>query len=62
MPEMDGLEATENITQMKISGEINKNLKVIIVTAFNEVEDKNLAFEVGASAYLSKPVHVPTLY
>ena len=62
MPEMDGLEATQHIIEMQEIGKINKDLKVIIVTAFNEVEDKKQAFEVGACAYLSKPVNVPILY
>jgi len=37
-------------------------MKVIIVSAFNEEEDKMAAFEAGANAYVSKPVHVPTLF
>ena len=51
MPRMDGFELMKNM--------INKgfdNIPVIFITAKNNEEDKNKAFEMGAVDYIIKPV------
>lgn len=50
MPEMDGIELIQNITQLK------SNMSVILVTAFGSVESAVEAMKLGADDYLSKPV------
>lgn len=61
MPLMDGIEATSKITEMKQKNQINSDIKVIILTAFSELKDKQQAFEAGACAYLTKPIIIVEL-
>lgn len=49
MPEMDGLEAT------KIIRKENKDIPIIMQSAFVFNEDMKKAFDVGCSEYISKP-------
>jgi hypothetical protein len=51
MPEMNGFEAT------KIIREKNKDVKIIIQSAFVELSDKQEAIKAGANEFLSKPVN-----
>jgi len=50
MPIMDGYQATRLIK------EINPKVPIIIQTAFNEISNKELAFESGCDYYLQKPI------
>ena len=50
MPEMDGYEATENIR------EINKDIKIIALSAFALETERKKALASGFTSYLSKPV------
>lgn len=56
MPTMDGLEATKQIQELKLSNKINPHLKVVMVSAFLTQEDKSLAMKYGAADYINKPV------
>lgn len=51
MPEMDGLEALKHIRQ---DGKLSK-LPVVIFTSSKRDEDVELAYELGANAYVVKP-------
>ncbi len=62
MPIMDGIQATQIITDMKKKQIVPANLLVIIVTAFNESSDKTKAEQAGCNIFLSKPVQIKDLY
>lgn len=51
MPEMDGVEATRRIRK------IDKEIPIIMLTAFAYDDDKNLALEVGCCDFMTKPIH-----
>ena len=51
MPRMDGFELMKNMTNNGFD-----NIPVIFITAKNNEEDKNRAFEMGAVDYIIKPV------
>jgi len=57
MPEMDGIELLRTIR----SGHSSSSLPVIMVTARSETDDVMVAFKVGASDYVTKPVNLPIL-
>jgi diguanylate cyclase (GGDEF)-like protein len=57
MPQMDGLELLRTIR----SGRSASCLPVIMVTARAETDDVMVAFELGASDYVTKPVNLPVL-
>ncbi len=50
MPEMNGIEATQILKSM------NKNLPVIIQTAYAVEQERQNAFEAGCDAFMSKPL------
>jgi two-component system, response regulator PdtaR len=54
MPVMDGLEASRRILE-------NKNVCIVMLTAFSEEEFQRKAEEIGASGYILKPVTSGTL-
>jgi two-component system, sensor histidine kinase and response regulator len=58
MPEMDGLEASELIRN---DPEL-KDIKIILVTAFNIERDLHNLEETGIDAFLFKPVSPSLLY
>lgn len=57
MPEMSGLEACKKIRQIDQSSHV----PILIVTALDDEESVEHAFRVGATDYLSKPVHFSVL-
>ena len=62
MPEMDGMEATQNIRKLDIDGV--KNLPVIALTAGALKEEKEKALNAGMNDFLTKPIdseHLKTL-
>ena len=50
MPIMDGLEATKKIKA------INKDIPIIIQTAFAMNSDRDIGFKAGCDEYLEKPI------
>ncbi|MCL6583082.1 MAG: response regulator [bacterium] len=55
MPEMDGIEVLEKLRNK------NKNIGVVIVTAYGEVNSYLKAMNLGAFEYLNKPIHLEEL-
>ncbi len=53
MPEMDGIEATATIRQELAC----EHVPILIITSFSDEERVNLAFEAGATEFVSKPIH-----
>ena len=56
MPQMNGLEATQQIRQF------NKDVIIIAQTAFAFAEDSEIAIEAGCNDYISKPINSTFLY
>jgi len=56
MPVMDGIEAT---TQIK---GIDKNIPIIVQTAFTMSTEKEKSFKAGCDDYISKPLNIKELY
>jgi len=50
---MEGIDGLETLKQIK---EIDKNIKVIMVTGVNDAESINKAKELGAKGYIHKPL------
>jgi CheY-like chemotaxis protein/HPt (histidine-containing phosphotransfer) domain-containing protein len=57
MPEINGLEACKKIRQLNDSSHV----PILIITALDDEESVEHAFRVGATDYLSKPVHFSVL-
>lgn len=57
MPLMDGLKLLSLVRQ----DERHQKVPVLIVTTESAEEDRNRAFALGASAYITKPVQAPRL-
>ncbi len=55
MPEMDGYQAT------KILKGINKDLPIIVQTAFAMVDEKQKSFDAGCDEYMAKPLNTRKL-
>lgn len=60
MPVMDGYEASRQITALIQDGKIN-NVPIVALTANAMVGDKEKCFNVGMSAYLTKPIRKPQI-
>ena len=58
MPGRDGWEVCR---VMKQHPGLGKTVRVIMVTALNELEDKREALQTGADDYVTKPFDLPTL-
>jgi CheY-like chemotaxis protein len=54
MPRMDGFEVLNKI----ISNPVTKDIPVIMLTAKNDSKDEELAREIGAVDYMTKPVDI----
>ena len=55
MPDMDGIEVLKKVREK------NKNIGVVIVTAYGEVNSYLTAMNLGAFEYLNKPIHLEEL-
>ena len=60
MPKLDGLETTRIIRSSKKSAK-TKNIPIIALTAYAMAGDKEKCMELGAFAYLQKPVDINEL-
>jgi len=58
MPGRDGWEVCRI---MKAHPELGKTVRIIMVTALNELEDKREALQTGADDYVAKPFDLATL-
>lgn len=56
MPIMDGIEATTQIKQ------IDKDLPIIVQTAFTMSSEKEKSFKAGCDDYISKPINIKELH
>jgi putative two-component system response regulator len=52
MPDMDGYEVLKRIK----AGDLTKHIPVVFVSAKSEIDDKLDGIEMGASAYIAKPI------
>lgn len=59
MPEMDGLNATQNIR--KIEAKTGKHVPIVALTAGALKEDQQKCFEAGMDDFLTKPIHPASL-
>ncbi len=57
MPDMDGLE-----TIRRIRSQIDKNIPILLISAYDWSDIEDLAKEAGANGFVSKPVFRSTLY
>ncbi len=57
MPVMDGLK----LIGLLRNDPKHREIPIIIITTEGAEEDKNRAMEIGATAYLTKPIHTPEL-
>src|SRR5689334_8106667 len=57
MPEIDGFEVSRQLQTNPAAARI----PVLIITGLNDEESVDLAFDVGAVDYITKPVHWPVL-
>lgn len=56
MPVMDGIEATTQIKQ------IDKDVPIVVQTAFTMSSEKEKSFKAGCDDYISKPINIKELY
>ena len=57
MPVMDGFSCCQQINQP----ENNSNIPILMITGLNDKESVDRAFAVGATDYITKPIHPPVL-
>jgi two-component system chemotaxis response regulator CheY len=55
MPIMDGLKLVKRVR----TDPVHKDTPVIIITTEGSVEDRKRALELGANAYITKPIQAP---
>jgi two-component system chemotaxis response regulator CheY len=55
MPIMDGLKLVRRVR----SDPTHKDVPVIVITTEGSNEDRNRAFQLGANAYITKPIQAP---
>ena len=58
MPVMDGFDCCEQLNQIEV-GEFK--IPVLMITGLNDKESVDRAFAVGATDYITKPIHPPVL-
>ena len=54
MPEIDGYE----VCRVLKSNDLTKDISIIFISAFKEIENKAQAFEVGGDDYITKPFNM----
>jgi two-component system chemotaxis response regulator CheY len=52
MPLLDGLKLVQRVR----TDPVHKDTPIVVVTTDNATDDKNRAFELGANAYITKPI------
>ncbi|MBN1184743.1 MAG: response regulator [Bacteroidales bacterium] len=57
MPEIDGFEVLEEI----VTNDDTKDIKVIVITARKDPEDRNRAIDLGVIDYIIKPIDIDYL-
>lgn len=57
MPVLDGLKLVKKIR----SDEVHKDVPIMIVTTEGSAEDRQRALQLGANAYITKPIQAPQL-
>ena len=55
MPGMSGLELQKHLT------DVSSNIPIIFISAYEDIQARNMALEAGAIAFLKKPVEDQTL-
>ena len=55
MPEMDGLQLLDEVQK------VNPQIRVIMVTAFGDVQTYLKSMNLGAHEYINKPIRIPEL-
>jgi CheY-like chemotaxis protein len=60
MPEMNGVEFLESFNQINLN--TNTKVKVVVLTASEDPRDKQKMTELGAEAYLNKPLTEEKLF
>jgi two-component system chemotaxis response regulator CheY len=55
MPVLDGLKLVKKIR----SDEVHKDVPIMIVTTEGSAEDRQRALQLGANAYITKPIQAP---
>ncbi|MBI4669074.1 MAG: response regulator [Elusimicrobia bacterium] len=58
LPDIDGWQVLNNLR----ATESTKNIPVLILTQLNQMGDINMGFNLGATAYLAKPLDLSKLY
>lgn len=60
MPEMDGYQVLKGIRNIEKAHRISKEqgVKIIMITALNEQQSIDMAFELGCSVYCAKPIDI----
>jgi len=54
MPEMDGYE----VCRLLKSNDLTRDIPIIFISAFKEIENKSQAFEIGGDDYITKPFYM----
>lgn len=61
MPKVDGIKALKTIRDLERQNQVEKRSKIIMITALDEKEVVDDAFEKGADAYATKPLDIDKL-
>ena len=56
MPVMDGIDATRNIRQFEVDGELKVEVPIVALTAYGQQFPEDECLEAGIDVFLEKPV------